>query len=481
MEETLIEIPIGPIDEPLEEQRTRQRELMSLDDNAKVRVAIFLLFHLLTAPVAFIVRYIDKDFLKVYTRLRGQWLAYRLAGYFVVLCLLPHFYFRALPYDCEVRTVLVNGTNATLQGHGCDAVEYLRSWKSLWFGPTCLVSCIFVCYWNVSSDSSPVTDRFLLRAQAYLPNVPFSGLGPRFRAGTGNLCAEKQLQMPTAETDATRCRVLCLFFRSLRLCFRRCCRRRRSGEDKDYHWEDDILGANDVVMVISVMNMSCFLLILVCPVCTAWYHNVQKHRLFFDICSATVKDTGVAFTAATVVLRILFAVADKVFGAPKELVNAVNGVLKSAELQRITNDQFNTGRTKARNILSSIGRMATPAPCCPCLASPRNVMQEVNALADMADFVDPIDMDPPAPPMRGILWKLYSNGFGMCLSMPRDEFELFASLSPEGYVLARLDPEYEMLMQCGFGRQFPTSAVYIHNECLMGEQRGIWRVSCRLN
>lgn len=431
---------------------------------AKARVTTFLLYHLVTSPVAFIIRYIDKGFLTTYLHLRARWLIPKIVGHFVlILGVLPWCYFQALPYSCTKQHVRINATEATLQGEDCGAEDFLKSFWSLLFGPLSIIPASVVCYRNMNAADHPLTDRFLLKAQKYLPTVPFSGLGPWFRAGTGGMAAQGLVPG-----------------------YRDCAESRRSLEalKKEggfgYHWMHDYLGAVDVIMLISVMNITTGVLIAVGPGLFPLFSNWD---FSFDALQAAAKRTGIGFAAALVIVRILFHAADFVFGAPDRLAKAAAGVLMATDFQNIPN--LKPAHKERRN---NNGVQVTYADAemseelwdsLPSEANEsakkfvRDKLKE-DALAEKVSEVPNMERVVPQNSTAGLLWHLYRDG-GMSISMPNEHYEAFASLSEMGYIMAYADPEYETLGKHGFGRQFLTDTVYIHGRVLLMESNGKWR------
>jgi ADP-sugar diphosphatase len=452
-------------------------ERQKMEWTAKARVAAFLLYHLKTSPVAFIVRYIDKQFLTTYLHLRGWWLMPKLALYFlVILCVAPWCYFQALPHHCTQEDLV--------RREECDAEDFLRSVWSLGFGPLCLIPCLLACYRNLRCNSHPLTDRFLLMAQKYLPMVTFSGLGPWYRAGTGGLAAQVLVQKVGEEMQEE-------FGQDM-------LHRLHEEGGYGYRWIHDGLGAVDVIMVIAVVNISFGILIVVCPCLRAvyleWDSSIPHPYLnAFQVASTSV---GIGFAAAILIVRTLFLVANVVFGAPARLAKAVAGVLVAAKIRGRTWQAFDEERRMDTALDDKTVTFAQMAEAHQDMSEVElrghwdslqivasRVHDRAKSIAKRAGQeltkkvlqVPAMERDEDESTAAGLLWSLYRDA-GEALSMPFEQFELFASLAPEGYVMACADPEYETLENLGFQLQFLTDTIYVHGHVLMMEERGSWRV-----
>jgi hypothetical protein len=254
------------------------------------------------------------------------------------------------------------------------------------------------------------------------------------------------------------------------------------------------------------MNISCGLLIVVCPCIVALYDEIEYgHDSFYNTLKVAFTSTGVGFAAATVIVRILFHVANMVFGAPGQLANAVAGVLMGFELRGITDppeekrmDPELDGKfvtyaewsgvhddegLSEHELQARWGRLQKAGPGheiarkllerCE-LQNPNRGAREL-ALKVIPDDVVPMGGAVTTGTTRGLLWSLYRKAGGRGLSLPLEHFELFAALSAPGYVIAFLDPEYTTMSKHGFSRQFFTNAIHIDGQLIM-EKFGTWTV-----
>jgi len=239
-----------------------------------------------------------------------------------------------------------------------------------------------------------------------------------------------------------------------------------------YSWVHDGLGAVDVIMLITAMNISCGILVVVCPAIAAVHmtwdpqnESVQKALV------VGAESVGIGSVAAMAILRILFYFANILFGAPGRLSNAVVGVLTASEVGKI---EKNDPRETAQGFLSKQAEEQFNAGA-------EGTARALQALAGKVLEVDArrlrsvTGVRSPHVTTKGLLWSIFSNG-GMCLSISPEHFDLFVSLSQVGYVMALADPEYETMKKIGFQRQFMTDCVSIQRHTLLNEKDGTWTV-----
>lgn len=269
-----------------------------------------------------------------------------------------------------------------------------------------------------------------------------------------------------------------------------------------YRWIHDGLGAVDVIMVIAVMNTSCGILIAVYPCLLAVYNEWDSSVRHPGLNALQVASTnaGIGFGAAIVIVRILFLVANVVFRAPPRLAKAVACVLMNTQIRGRTWQAFDDDEERRMDRTLdcktvtyaqmaeahaqegfSEAQMQAHWYSLPKVASrvhdrAKNIVKKAGGeLAENVLKVTAIERNADEITTAGLLWSLYRDA-GEALSMPLEQFELFASLSPEGYAIACADPGYETLENLGFQRQFLTDTVYIPGHVLMMEDRGSWRL-----
>jgi len=254
---------------------------------AKARVVAYLHTTLVAMPSCFVIRYLEPNFMPCYFRLRPKWNLVKLFFFaFGFLCVLPYGYaWTLMPYPCNPTPVMLTGelnaTDLMLQEMDCEVQDWLRTTRSLFLGPACLLVCAAVYIAFAWRGCFGLLRRMMLPFREFMPRVPYNGLGPFY--------------------TTLSCRSLAT----------------RYGHTDQYCWVHDLLGGPDLYVACCLMVTAFALSLILVPALAVLDKSMHPSGL------------GVGVAVAYVLSKAMMKLADLSLGAPESLIEVVESELRS--------------------------------------------------------------------------------------------------------------------------------------------------------